>query len=232
VPLYSRKVAYDRTRILVAADRARAKGRRRKAIALYRRVLMVEPGDPDLHARIAPLLARSGQPFDAWNSFRTAASAYLRGRQMEQVLAVYKEATRSLPMQIETWRHVAKLQRKIGRNRQAMETLLEARRHFRGRRHRAEAIYLLRRVRDIDAWHVDTVIDLSKLLARSRQRVEAESLLTQLAERLEGRPLRRVRACHWWISPTLQNSWLWMRALFSSETSAAQAEPRAGALRA
>jgi len=233
VPLFHRKVAYDRTRILVAADRARSKGRRRRAIALYRRVLMVEPGDPDLHARIAPLLARTGQRFDAWTSFRTAASAYLRARHMEQVFSVYKEATRCLPLQIETWRHVAKLQRKIGRNRQAMDTLLEGRRHFRGRRRRAEAIYLLRRVRDIDPWHLDSVIDLARLLARSRQQNEAEALLLQLAARSEGRELRRVRATLWWIAPTLQNSWLWLRAAFASLRGGGDdAATRVGALRA
>lgn len=210
--MFRTKVAYDRTRILDAAAKARARGRRRAAIELYRRVLTVEPGDPDLHAKLAPLLAQTGQKFDAWNSFRTAASAYLRTRQVDQVVAVYKEATNLLPDQLEAWRNLAKIYRKVGRKRQAMETLTEARRHFRGRRRRPQAIYLLRRARDLDAWNPTIVIDLACLLARQRQSHESAWLLEELATRVEGSDLRRVRGAQWRLSPTIRHSWNWFRA--------------------
>jgi len=210
--MFRTKVAYDRTRILDAAAKARTGGRKRAAVELYRRVLTVEPGDPDLHAKLAPLLAQTGQKFDAWNSFRTAASAYLRTRQVEHVVGVYKEATNLLPDQIEAWRNLAKIYRKVGRKRQAMETLTEARRHFRGRRRRPQAIYLLRRARDLDPWNADLVIDLANLLAKQRQTHEAAWLLEELAKRSEGRDLRRVRGAQCRLSPTLRHTWNWIRA--------------------
>ena len=68
--LLGRQRGFDRGRILAAAARARLKKRRRKAIALYRWVLAVEARNPDLHEKLAPLLAETGQEFDAWISFR------------------------------------------------------------------------------------------------------------------------------------------------------------------
>ena len=55
--LFRRRTTYDRARILEAAARARARGKRRRAIDLYRQVLFVEPRNGDLHAKLAPLLA-------------------------------------------------------------------------------------------------------------------------------------------------------------------------------
>ena len=60
-----KKRIYDRLRVMEAAERARVRNKRRKAIALYRWVLAVEPNNVDLHAKIAPLLAQTGQNFDA-----------------------------------------------------------------------------------------------------------------------------------------------------------------------
>ena len=51
---------FDRSELLEAAARARTRGRPRRAIALYRRVLAREPRSMDLHARLAPLLAETG----------------------------------------------------------------------------------------------------------------------------------------------------------------------------
>ena len=54
---FDRPKHYDRSRILDEAAHARAKKRRKKAIALYRRVLAVERHNAELHAKIAPLLS-------------------------------------------------------------------------------------------------------------------------------------------------------------------------------
>ena len=83
---------YDRARILEAAMHARAHKKRDRAISLYRRVIAVERHDPDLHARIAPLLAETGQYFDAWVSYRITARACLRAGRGDRALAIYREA--------------------------------------------------------------------------------------------------------------------------------------------
>lgn len=230
MPLFSRRVGYDRTRILAAADRARARGSRRKAIALFRRVLAVEARDAELHWKLAPLLAHSGQHFDAWQSFRIAARDLIRQKRAEQALACYREATRCLPLQVEAWQETARLESELGRGRDALDTWLAARRAFKRRRHRAQAIAMLRAAREIEPWNPDVVCDLARLLARTDQSPEALALLEELAGGCDGRELRRVRGVQWCIARTVSHTWLWLQAAVapSSACESARRPSRAG----
>ena len=203
---------YDRTKVLRDASRAQAKGRIKKAIALYRQILMVESNNAELHAKVAPLLARTGQYFDAWRSFRTAARNLVRIDRLDHALGTYREALRYLPHEIDAWLAVADIEVKLGRGRDAVKTLRQGRRHFRARHLRPQAICLLRSARTIDPLNGETVIDLARLLAKAKQRDEAELILNELASRSRGRLLRRIRAVQWRMTRTLENTWLWMRA--------------------
>lgn len=203
---------YDRDRILQEAARAKARRKRHRAIALYRRVLALEPANAELHARIAPLLAATGQSFDAWISFRTAARAHVRQGETERALALLAEATQWLPREVEAWCELADLQRQQGDGREAKQTLLEGFRYFTTGWLRPCAIHLLRRAREIDPWDLDGVIELAVLLAQTRQREEATALLEALALRAQGRDLFRVRAAQFRIAPSLFHAWLWYSA--------------------
>lgn len=213
---FSRDMGYDRSRLMLAAERARAHRRRRRAIQLYRQVLAVEPGNWDVYGRLGPLLAETRQRFDAWVHFRTAAEGFRRDGNLERALEQYRIASRYLPREVEVWPAIAELERKKGRDRSAVEALLDGRRCFRRRTLRGHAAYLLRRAREIDPWDSRVVIDLAWLLARRDQKNEARSLLDGLAERARGRSLRRVRGAQWRIHPTPGNGWRWLCAAFSS----------------
>ena len=217
--LIRRRLEYDRKWLLAEADKARVRGRRRRAISFYRRILAAEPHDSNLHARIAPLLAATGERFDAWQSYRQAARAHLKNKSREEALTLSREATKVLPMQIEAWQWVARLELKRERSVAAISALLEGRAKFRSRRRRPEAIALLREARSIDAWRIDIVLDLVRLLRRSRQSPEAQWILGQLAEKMSGRDLRIVRGAQWRIEPSLKHSWNWLRAAFASQKS-------------
>ena len=206
---------YDRNRIMEAASRARARRRFRKATVLYRRVLAVEPANVELHAKLAPLLAVTGCEFDAWRSFRVCARAALSEKQLGRAAAVYREAARCLPRQIEAWEKLARVEQQRGRKPEALEALLEGRLWFRGRRRRAEAIALLRCARELEPGNLAIALDLSQGLARTRQGSEAQLLLDRLAERAGGRDRRRIRGAQWRIAPTLVNTWRWLRAACS-----------------
>ena len=219
--------AYDRKKILQAAARAHAKKRSRKAISLYRRVLAVEPGNGELHARIAPLLARRRQRFDAWLSFRAAAQGMLRDGSPERAMAVFTEAVRDLPDEVESWVSLARLQRNQGQAQLAVKTLTRGLRHFRSRRQRSQAVYLLRQVREIEPWNLDAVLELARRLGRMDQRDEAGMLLCTLASRVSGRRLRRVRRAQWRLRPTLGHSWLVIKAVFSAEAPPRRSRARA-----
>jgi tetratricopeptide (TPR) repeat protein len=219
VSLFQRHVNYDRRRLLAEAERARAQGRRRRAIALYRRVLAVEPRNPQINARIAPLLAQTHQRFDAWQSFRSAAEAHISGSRAGEALALYREATRCLPRQVEAWQCVAEIERRHGRLKQARKTLLQGSRQLQLRRRRPEAIALLRAAREIEPWHPTTVLELARLLGRSHQAPEAQWLLGELANRSSDRQLQQVRGLQWRIEPSLRHTWRWLRAAVAAARS-------------
>jgi len=217
--LIRRRLDYDRKWLLAEAEKARIRGQKRRAISFYRRILAAEPHEPSLHARIAPLLAATGQRFDAWQSYRHAAQAHLKTDNRDQGLALFRDATKALPHQVEAWQWVAKLELKRGARDAAIGALLEGRTKFRSRRSRPEAIALLREARSIEPWRLDVVLDLVRLLRRSGQSPEAQWILRQLAEKTEGRELRIVRGAQWRIEPSLKHSWYWLRAAFAAQKS-------------
>ena len=57
--------SYDRARVLKKASAARKRGKRKKAIELYRQVLADEPENVDLLRKLAPLFAESRQEEEA-----------------------------------------------------------------------------------------------------------------------------------------------------------------------
>jgi tetratricopeptide (TPR) repeat protein len=214
---FDRTRPYDRARILEAAAHARARKKRKKAIALYREVLAVERNNAELHARIAPLLAETGQRFDAWMSFRIAARAWLREGRGDKALAVYREAASHLPREIQVWQTIARLQVKHGKQRDAVATLLEGACQFRSRWNWPEAIHLLRRAHEIAPWDFEAVSDLARLLAKSNQPGEARRLLEGLEARSSGERLRRVYAAQFRLDGDLRYAWLWLRAAVRRE---------------
>jgi tetratricopeptide (TPR) repeat protein len=225
--LFRSQSAYDRSRILDAASRARAKKKRARAIDLYRWVLAVEPKNGEMHAKLAPLLAETGQHFDAWCSFKAVARAHLREGHADKALAVYREAALYLPREAQAWQAVARLQHKLGSSGDALETLLEGSRHFRTRWLRPQAIHLLRRAREIEPWNFDVVLEMARLLASTGQGHEARILLDGLAERSGEERLRRVRAAQFRLAPGLGTAWRWLRSALRPEPEPAPRRPRA-----
>lgn len=220
----ARSRVYDRRKILEQAEQAQRRGQTRKAIRLYRWVLGVEHNNPQLHARLAPLLARNGEHFDAWVSYRRCAETALREKREERALALYRDATRALPHEVEAWQTLAHLLVRRGDSREALAVLLEGSKGFKKRHQQAAAIYLLRRARAIDPWQADCVLALVRRLARNAQREEALILLEGLAGRTTGTELRRVRAAQVRIDGSVGACWRWLRCVATGgapQTSAA-----------
>lgn len=213
--LFPSSIPYDRTKLLAAAAKAQAAGRKRKAVALYRRVLAVESGNAELHAHLAPMLADRGQEFDAWLSYSQGGRALEAEGNREGARQLLREATKRVPREMDAWLELARLQRLDGAVGRARETLLSGARYFRTGKKRARAIYMLRRAREVDPWHVDTVIALARLLAQTRQKEEALMLLHFLSDRVEGRELLRVRRTQLGVQRSLAHFFLWLHASLS-----------------
>ena len=211
-----RNKPYDRSRLLKGAARARKKGKRQKAIALYRELLAVEPDNADLHRRIAPLLAETKQPAEAWASYRRAVDKLVSQGFVEQAVGVLREASVHLPREPEVWGALADLELQRRRLVDAHKVLLEGRRHFRSKRDRSHAILLLFRARKLAPRDFSTNYDLAGLLAKAGARGRARSLLEEIASWTRAGQLRRVRARQFALSPTPAAAWGWLRALVVS----------------
>jgi tetratricopeptide (TPR) repeat protein len=212
MPLFSRRIPFDRKKLLEQAEAATKKRRRRRAVVLYRQLLAAEPRNPALHARIAPLLARTGRPFEAWESFRIAAEAPEISDDPRRAEKHFEHATRALPKCLEGWRALARARLRCQQPDEALKALLEGRRAFRRRRSADRAIALLRDAREIAPWDSDIVLDLAHLLMKRRQPAEALFLLEALEQKDRGQNLRDLRRLVFRIDPTIGNAWRWLRA--------------------
>lgn len=216
MPFVHRRRPYDRVRILKEAEQARSARRVRRAIALYRRVLAVEPRNPELHFKIAPLLARTGARFDARQSFERAAQACRESGAGDREIAVYREAVQHLPRDFSIWRAIADAESRAQRPARARDALLEGRARMLGRRRRAEAIELLRAALEVAPDDHEITLDLARELARSGQSAEARFLLARVKEVARGRTGRRVLGLAWRLDPSLSHSLAWLRAAWSA----------------
>lgn len=214
--LFTRHKSYDRFEILAAAENARAKGKTRKATAEYRKILEVDPTDHEIHAKLAPLLAKRRQLRAAWSSFVTAGEGYIRDGYGDKALAVYMQAARYMPRKIEVWETIAKLQVERERRPDAIKALLEGSRHFRSRKLRIQGLRLLRRACEIEPGHFEATFQLAKGLAKAGEKKEAQWLLNGLGDWASGRNRRRVRTRLFWMSPTPATAWRWLVAAIAA----------------
>jgi tetratricopeptide (TPR) repeat protein len=211
--LFRGKAPATRSEIIAAADQARAKGRLKKAIAGYRKALELEPKDPVIHGKLAPLLARAKEPQAALESFQAAAQGHLDKGFADKALAVYTQAAETFPRQLELWRQLAQLERSKGHRVDALKTLLRGRLHFRRKDEARQAITLLREALDLEPTLFEVKLDLALQHAHLRQRAEAMTLLNpMLLDARDRRQLRRLRWTMLRVSPSMGAWGRWLRA--------------------
>lgn len=206
-----RKRSYDRRKLLSQARAAQAKGRLKKAIRLYQRVLEAEPQDPDVHRKLAPLLARSRQQEAALASFGQAVGGLMKRGMEDKALGVCHETVQFFPQRADVWEAIAHLELERQRSPDAVKALRSGRAHCRGRRRRGDALRLLRRAHEIAPDDVEVATDLARLLRRDGARIEARNLLAGLAVRVPRPQLRRVRWAQLCVDRTPHRLLAWLR---------------------
>jgi tetratricopeptide (TPR) repeat protein len=205
---------YDRRRLLDRAARAalgRSGRKRRRAIALYREVLEREPHDPDLHRKIAPLLAREGDRDAAGASYRTAVATFVQRGFVDRAIGVVRDAVERMPRELEFWTELSRLELERGRKADAVGALCAGRRVFRGRRDRRAASALLTAAWRIAPDHLEVGLDLALQLRRAGARDRALQVLDGLPL-APARSLRRVRARQLRVAPGLGTLGRYLRA--------------------
>ncbi len=218
----SRRIPYDRKRLLERASARADTWRWRSALAHYRQILAVEPECADLHARVAPLLARSGRGAEAWESYCIAANGFSRKGDAASERTLLAEAVRVLPRCAEAWRALARAELARNRASDAVRALAMGSRRLTGtgalRRfwprsaQRGEAIILLRDARAIEAWNPGVVMTLARLLAQDGLPAEALFLLDHLDQRVSDSERSAVRALTFRIEPSLRHAWRLLRS--------------------
>jgi tetratricopeptide (TPR) repeat protein len=214
VPFWKR-TPKTRNELVAAADRARAKGRLRAAVAGYRKVL-VQYGsdDPHVHGKLAPVLVRRGDAAGALSSFRLAADGHLRAGFVDRALAVYAQAREAFPLEQDLHSEAARIHLVRGRRADAAIVLVGGGRAL-ARADRAQGIEMLRGALSLQPSHVEAIIALAPLLRLEGCGGEALELLRRIEPGLRGASLRRVR---WQIlrtAPGLRTAWRWLTALAS-----------------
>jgi len=205
---------YDRGRTLQAAEKARSRGRVRKAVRCYLTVLEHDPADHVVRSKVAPLLAKVGRWDEARQNFDKAAGGYLDAGFAPKAIAVWTVAAQTFPEQVDYWERIANEQVKRGKRQDAVLALLQGRSMLRKRRQRPLATLRLRQVLELEPGHVDATLDLADLLRRDGIREEAKKLLSGLLVRIgKVRTLRRrVRFAQFRVEPSLRGAIDWALA--------------------
>lgn len=221
MPLLRRKPR-TRTEIVAAADRARARGRIRKAVAGYREALASDPEDASLNVKLAPLLARIGEGAEGARCFRRAAERHLAAGFTDRAAAVCANAVGVFPLDPGFRRELARLQALRGRRADAVGALVDGGRALAIARQRPAAASLLRSALELEPLHVEARLALAPVLAAQGEREEARALLRALEAHVRGRDLRRVRWAVLRLSPSLGALWGWVAASFASRDARAR----------
>ncbi len=201
----------SRNKILEAAERARVRGRLRRAIAGYKRLLKNSPEDHLVHLKLAPLLARARRFEESWLSFEAACRGFLDAGFREKALGVYMQAARYMPKRVEVWQRISELQLERGLKADAVETLIKGHKYLRGRRTRPKAIELLKKALEIAPKDHDIAVKLAGLLSKENKKDEALGVLYSLVPFECGKKLRNTRWTIFKISPSLKNLFLFLR---------------------
>jgi tetratricopeptide (TPR) repeat protein len=204
---------YDRAKTVAAADVAKARGRVRKAVKLYLKVLS-NGDDAAVRAKVAPLLAKLGKEKDAREHFDKAAEMFLAAGFRPKGIAVWTVAAQTFPELVEYWERIANEHVKAGKRQDAVQALLLGRSQLRKKRQRPLAVLLLRQVLELQPGHVEATFDLADLLRREGTKDEAKWLLDQLLVRIgRARPARRrVRAALFRVEPSFRGALDWALA--------------------
>lgn len=211
MPLFSRKKPRTRSEILEAADRARARGRVKRAVEGYREALRTEPEDPSVNVKLGPLLARLGDAAGGAACFRTASRRHLAMGFTDRAAAVNVAASSVFPLDTGFRLEIARLNVLRGRRADATSTLVDGGRALARAGQAKAASSLLGRALELEPWHPGAVEAIAPLLARAGNRAEARRLLDGLAARVAGAERRRARWIAFRLWPGPRTFWRWLR---------------------
>jgi len=201
----------DRSQVLAAADQLRVKGKYAKAVAEYRKVLLLDPKDADVLSKIAPLLVKLKENEEALRDFRAAADEYIHRGFVDRAIALYVQATAAFPREAQLWEALGKLHNERGRKAEGIKALMAGAAQFKGKKGRPTALKFLRQALSYDWNHIEATIALARLLKANGEAASARTLLDELAPRIRGPAVKRIHSARLRLFPGFGSLWRWMR---------------------
>ncbi|HEY6003712.1 MAG TPA: tetratricopeptide repeat protein [Anaeromyxobacter sp.] len=209
--LFSRRQK-TRTEILAEADRARARGKLKKAASGYRKALESDPTDPYVNAKLAPLLARLGDSAGGVRCFRTASKKHLDAGFTDRAAAVALAATGVFPLDAGFRLELSRLNVLRGRRKDAVQALVEGGEAQAKARRPEVAVALLGNALELEPWHLDASLALVPVLAWGGNDSGARKIVDGLLERYRGPVRKRIRWTAFRVWPGLGTFWRWLRS--------------------
>jgi len=214
---------FDRKEVLRRAEQYRVRGRIRKAIRAYEEILAVDPRDTDVHIRIAPLYIRTRRREQAKGSLRQASAWYERQGFVEKAIAALRMILAIDRRDLSAYVHLADLQLGRGHKGDALNLLSRARRAFRRRKYRDEALKIEEKIFGVTPDDFQVQISLVRLLWGAGRRRDAIDRLRKMEREWSHKGnrhhWRKTRSYLFRLTPSRSTGWSYLLSLLSSPPS-------------
>ncbi len=218
--LFRAPASYDRGDVLREAEKHRSRGRIRKAIREYERVLAVDPQDVEVHWKVAPLYIRIRRRDSAKASLRRVIAWYEKRGFVDKAIAALRLALKIDRRDLAARMHLADLYLAKALTANAVKLLERARRIFRGRQFFREALAVEEKILSITPDDFRAQVSKARLLSKAGKGREARQLLLTMELRCarEGNR-KRWRKTRWLLSRhafCVSTAWGCFLAIFTS----------------
>jgi pilus assembly protein FimV len=217
---FGSKNSYDRSEVLRRAETFRIRGRVRRAIREYEKVLAVDPQDLEVHTKVAPLYIRARRADAAKSSLRRVIAAYEKQGFVDKTIAMLRLALTLDRRDLGFHLRLAELYLDKGLKGDALKLLEGARKRFRRKRFLKEALSIEEKILGFAPANFRAQVTLVRHLWRARRRREARERLWQMelewALRRDGPRWRKTRWLLCRRAPSLLTLWGFVRSLFAA----------------
>lgn len=207
----AKAATFDRRAVAAKAAEARGKGKRKRAVELYREILEHDPEDHEVHGKIAQLLAEGGDLTAASVSFRAGAEGYHKKGFTDRAIALLKQGTTYLPTDAELWLRISEMYVGREKKKDAEKTLSDARPMFKRKADLRGAARILDAHLALEPRALDVAIDRAQVAKRLRDRDHGVALLTGLLAGASDAERKKLRKALFSLQPSLGSWWRWVR---------------------
>jgi tetratricopeptide (TPR) repeat protein len=178
--LFGSKDYYDRSEILGKAEKLRSRGRVKKAIREYEKVLAVDPQSIEVHTKIAPLYIRAGRKDQARASLRRVIAWYEKEGFVEREIAMLRLSQTLDRRDLAVVLRLADLYLGKGVTGDALRLLEGARKTFRRKRFLNETIAVEQKILSFAPDDFRAQVSLVRILWRAGRRRDAGERLWEM----------------------------------------------------